>query len=237
MQNMYPTMGASGAASTPRSSALRGRLVLICLPLVIPLLIGVGIYFLQTESASGLALGYPVPHVHIAPLTTSTVSVGQDISFTATGTGRNLTYTWDFGDQTGASSGETVDHTYANTDESNGFTYTVTVNVDDVLGRSSSDTTTIKVLPQSPTAQFSYNEQYSYYVAFDASGSTVNTQNATYAWDFGDPNNAYGYPDTDTTGSNMDSHDYSGPGTYTVTLTVTDDAGQSNTTTMQVTVT
>jgi len=224
MQNAYASMPMPGAAQTNAPSALRGRLVLICLPLAILLLMGLGVYVLQTTSASGLALGYPMPDVKIDQTTLpGTVSVNQLLTFSASSPGRNLTYTWDFGDQTATATGASVTHSYANTDEGNNFQYTVTVTVVDVLGRSSTDTLSVKVLPPPPVAQFSALEEYSYYVYFDASNSTYNTQNVTYTWDFGD-----GSP-TDSPGTNYDYHSYNGPNTYTVTLTVMDGAGQSNT--------
>jgi YVTN family beta-propeller protein len=56
---------------------------------------------------------------------------------------------------------------------------------------------------------------------FDASGSTDSDGTvASYRWDFGDGN-------SETTAGPAASHVYAGPGSYTVTLTVTDDEGCS----------
>ena len=60
------------------------------------------------------------------------------------------------------------------------------------------------------------------------SGSPIT---ARYEWDFGDPNGKYNA----LTGFNA-SHVYDAPGTYTVTLKVTDDVGRSTTVTQTVTV-
>jgi PKD repeat protein len=62
---------------------------------------------------------------------------------------------------------------------------------------------------------------------FDAGGSTDDGIIVSYGWDFGDGNNGTGL----TT-----SHTYTAEGTYDVTLTVTDDAGQTDSVTRTVTV-
>ncbi|WP_148416584.1 PKD domain-containing protein [Haloferax sp. KTX1] len=65
-------------------------------------------------------------------------------------------------------------------------------------------------------------------VAFDASASTDNVGIASYRWNFGDgsPNASGATP----------SHTYAGRGTYTVTLTVVDAGGNTDTETLEVTV-
>lgn len=64
-------------------------------------------------------------------------------------------------------------------------------------------------------------------VIFDASGSTVNTDIISYEWDFGDG----------TTGTGViTTHTYTNPGTYKLTLTVKDAAGNTDTNIITVTV-
>ncbi|MDH5447590.1 MAG: PKD domain-containing protein [Candidatus Bathyarchaeota archaeon] len=64
-------------------------------------------------------------------------------------------------------------------------------------------------------------------IAFNASKSTDNVGIVSYLWDFGDGTNASGAVVT---------HDYAIDGTYTVTLTVKDAAGNSNTDLINITV-
>ncbi len=68
-------------------------------------------------------------------------------------------------------------------------------------------------------------------VKFDGSTSTAGTGHTLkiYDWDFGDGNAAVG---SGTTAQ----HSYSSAGTYTATLTVTDEAGQKATTSQTITV-
>lgn len=233
MQNVSPSFGVPPARKQGMSPALRSRLVLICMPLLTLALIGVGIYGVQTASQEGLDLGFPTPQVHITSSVPSSVSVGQQVTFTANSPGRDLTYTWDFNDGSHAT-GPNVSHTYQSVNENNQFMYTVTVTVVDAIGRKSTDSQTIKVLPLAPVANFTYTEQmdsfgnYNQTINFDASSSTIGTSGATYMWGFGDGS-------TDSTMNNTDQHYYYSTGTYTVTLTITDDANQtSNTMTEQV---
>jgi large repetitive protein len=66
---------------------------------------------------------------------------------------------------------------------------------------------------------------------FSAVGTTDNAGDAiTYAWNFGDTAN-------NTAGGSATSHVFTGPGTYTVTLTATDGWAKSTTITRDVTVT
>jgi PKD repeat protein len=88
-----------------------------------------------------------------------------------------------------------------------------------------------KITNAPPTASFTANPESGtapLNVSFDASASAdPNGQIATYAWNFGD----------NQTGSGKTvQHSYASPGTYTVALTVTDDAGATATAQKQITV-
>ncbi|KAA0004469.1 MAG: PKD domain-containing protein [Thermoplasmata archaeon] len=125
--------------------------------------------------------------------------------------------TWDFGDGN-ISYDKNATHRYGDDG-----TYYVTLTVTDDDGASSSFTSKIVVLNVKPVAAFTYTPekpQEGKYISFqnlssDADGVVVNA-----TWDFGD-----GFIEKD--GSVL-NHKYAKKGTYTVTLTVTDDDGASS---------
>lgn len=207
-------MGGQQYASAP--TALQSRLLLLALPVVVVVLVATGIAWLQWAAQRGVALGYPTPQVHIMSLPSNSLLINHDIQFSADGSGRDLTYTWDFGDQTTAS-GPSVSHTY----QSNG-NFTVTVTVTDAIGHTSTDTLAVSAVSPAPTASFTYSVGSSGYVYFDASNSAADPSTSidSYSWDFGDGGTDFNRY------SSQESHYYSSPGTYTVTLIVTDVAGQ-----------
>ena len=132
--------------------------------------------------------------------------------------GSIVSYAWDFGDSATAT-GAQASHTYSALG-----TYTVTLTVTDDLGAVGTDTATIEVSDNLPPSAEAGADQFvdaGVSVMFDGAssvdpdGSIVN-----YEWDFGD-----GAP----TGSGLTvSHTYASTGVYTVTLTVTDNRGDTD---------
>ena len=196
------------------------RLVYFILPIVMVVLVGASMFWLQWASQRGVALGYPTPHVAMftsADNNNNTVQIRNAIQFTADSPGRGLTYSWDFGDNTGGS-GTAVSHNYVS-----GGSYTVSVTVTDALNQSSTARQTVTVTVPAPQASFTAQNDGNGYYTFDASGSSADpsTTISTYSWDFGDQYN-------DPNGGQQENHYYYYTGTYTVTLTVTDALGQSS---------
>ncbi|MFC3959008.1 PKD domain-containing protein [Halovivax cerinus] len=174
--------------------------------------------------------------VTVEDVTVPTADAGSDltgdedssVSFDASASTDNdaiASYAWDFGDGSTAT-GETATHTYADPG-----TYTATLTVTDDAGNTDTDTVTVTVEDvTAPTADATTNESTgtaTEAIAFDGSGSIDNHAIASYAWDLGDGSTAAG---------ETVEHTYDAPGAYTVTLTVTDDAGTTDTATVTVTV-
>jgi subtilisin family serine protease len=164
-----------------------------------------------------------------APTASFTYSC-TDLSCAFDGTGSSdadsdsLTYSWNFGDGNTAT-GSTVNNTYANDGS-----YTVTLTVSDGTD-TGTDSQTVTVSGstsnQAPTASFT-SSCTDLGCTFDGTGSSDSDGSiASYSWDFGDGNTASG---------STASHSYTAGGTYTVTLTVTDDAGATDSSSQSVTV-
>jgi len=143
---------------------------------------------------------------------TSPLLVNFDASGSSDPDNDPLSYTWTFGD--GASgSGISPSHTYQN-----GGVYTATLTVSDGSASTSSTTTITVIAPnQGPTAAFTATPttgEAPLVVSFDASTSSdPENDPLTYSWAFGDGNNGTGV---------SPNHTYLNPGSYTVTLTVSD---------------
>ena len=131
--------------------------------------------------------------------------------------GSIASYAWDFGDDATAT-GATATHSYAASG-----TYTIRLTVTDNAGKTATTTKSVTVVKpaanQPPAAAFT-SDCTALACSFDGSTSTDADGTLTsYAWNFGDA--------TSATGATA-SHTYAANGTYTVTLTVTDDRGDKD---------
>ena len=157
-------------------------------------------------------------------------TVNEPLAFDGSGSsdpdGSIVAYDWDFGDGNTAS-GPTPTQSYVA-----GGTYNVTLTVTDNLGAQDSDmaTATIGLGNQAPIADANnpYNGTANEPIEFDGSDSSdPDGTIVAYDWDFGDG---------DTGTGPTPSHTYTTDGTYNVTLTVTDDAGDTGTDTTTATI-
>lgn len=151
-------------------------------------------------------------------------SIGVPVAFTGTGSrdpdGSIVSYAWNFGDG-GSGSGPTPTHTYAT---AGAFTVTLTVTDNDNLTNTA--TATVNVTDgsgmQPPVANPGgpYAGTTGRAISFDGSASRdPDGTIVSHDWSFGDGGTASGA---------QPLHAYAAPGTYTVTLRVTDDTGRSN---------
>jgi PKD repeat protein len=174
-----------------------------------------------------------LPPVAYAQPDMQTVNVGEQVWFSGNGSydpdGDIVSYEWNFGDGS-AGYGVTVTHTYNNPGN-----YTVILTVTDDDGATDSCAVIVIVEDgQSPENQppVAFAEPEHQHVdvgeeawfsgngSYDPDGYIV-----SYHWNFGDGNSGSG----ETT-----SHVYQLPGNYTVTLTVTDNEGATDTDTVNV---
>ena len=125
-----------------------------------------------------------------------------------------------------AGASPTESHSYANPGQ-----YHVTLTVTDDLGITGT-TSQLVTVDAAPTASFSASTDHTDLAfGFDASKSSDTVGTITdYSWNFGDG----ATEDTGTTATA--THTYANPGTYTISLTTTDDLQVTNTATETVTV-
>jgi PKD repeat protein len=219
----YIGMPISSQVQQRTSTGWGSHLAGVILVVLLVALVGGGVYWLQWASQRGLELGYPMPQVHISILSSSSVVNNSSVQFSAQSPGKDLTYTWDFGDGAGGY-GQSVEHNYhVNHFDQNTTTFTVTVTAVDAINQRSTDTTSVTVVPQPPTASFTFSQYYqgSADVSFDASASSADPATSIdhYSWDFGDGS-------TNDTYSPQTDHYYYSAGPFTVTLVVVDATGQ-----------
>ena len=156
-------------------------------------------------------------------------TVDQDniVQFDASASSDNLgiaSFYWAFGDGTGYG-GMAGSHSYATPGQ-----YLATLTITDHSGNVASASVQITVLDTvSPVARGvgdrTVDEGQALF--FDASGSTDNVAVVSYGWDLGDG--------TMSAAASV-SHVYASPGTYTVTLTASDAAGNTDMESMTITV-
>jgi PKD repeat protein len=184
-----------------------------------------------------LPTGVVVPPDGLQPAFTFTPSSPldhQNVLFDATSSRSNpsnpiTSFTWDFGDGRTAT-GPQVTHSF----DMPG-TYFVKLTIGDAVGRTASTTQQVDVGGGAgPAVSFTTSPsdpRVNETVNFNASASVPATGRriVSYDWDFGDG-------ETKRTTTPTTTHDFQRVGTFTVTLTVTDDAGRTSSASNSITI-
>ena len=175
------------------------------------------------------------PPTAVFTFSPSQPALGDTVSFNASNStpssGRSIvSYKWTFGDNSAPVTASTPTTTHIYSASSGAGNFTVTLVVTDNATPPGTGTTTQVVPvgnPPAPSAKFTFSPSPAVVaqpVFFDATISTA-AQGQTitdYAWVFGDNTTIV------HTANKTISHSYAAAGTYSVTLTVTDSAGRTN---------
>jgi len=178
-------------------------------------------------------VGIVLPPSDLVPLFTVTPPSplqGQTVVFDAqTSQGTIAEYRWDFGDGS-TGTGETTTHEYDDVG-----TFVARLTLVDPAGRTAARSQSVAVgQSTAPVASFTFGPvpvvtnttvHFNATASAPAPGRTI----ADYRWDFGDGSSAQ-------SGVQV-AHAYTAPGTFTATLTVTDDVGRTSVTSRTVSVT
>ncbi len=179
----------------------------------------------------------PLPVTQAAPiarfaLATNGLSVGVDASLSSDPDGTITTYVWNFGDpnsNANTASGQTATHTYGATGA-----YTVTLVVTDNTGltaTSQQQANVVGVPNVNPIANFIFTRDALLANFFGGASTDPDGTITDYSWNFGEPNST-----SNTATGATPTHAYRFAGSYTVTLTVTDNQGATGVLTSVVTV-
>jgi len=178
----------------------------------------------SATSQQSVTVNSPLPLSASFTFNPASPDAGQSVSFTGSASGgiSPYSYSWNFGDGSTVT-GQSASHAY-----SAAGTYTATLTIADSAGHTAQSSATLTV-NTALSASFTYSPSNPLpleAVTFSASASG-GSQPYSYSWDFGDGSTG--------TGASV-VHSYTLPGTYAVTLTVTDANGQIVATSQTVTV-
>jgi PKD repeat protein len=168
------------------------------------------------------------PNTPVANFTFAACTVGTPCQFTNTSTPAGLTYEWDFGDASPKVPDQSPVHTFTTPGDKN-----VSLKVTNSSGATNTKTSAVPVAAgtnQAPVASFDQPSPACIAgtpCGFHSTSTDADGTITTWAWNFGD---------NGTANTADATHTFAAAGPVTVTLTVTDDKGGTNTATQQITV-
>lgn len=183
------------------------------------------------QVTQNITVGASQPPIADFTFTPTTGGIPLTVTFngspSSTPNGSITNYSWDFGDGTSTSGSFQITHIYQTPG-----TYLIVLTVTDSAGRTAMKTAQIVVTqPQLPVAAFTYTvDTTTGAIIVNADGLSSSSPNGTivsYTWDFGD--GVLG------TGA-IAAHTYLVPGTYILTLYVTDSVGYTSSSSQIITV-
>ncbi|NJN53809.1 MAG: PKD domain-containing protein [Anaerolineae bacterium] len=187
--------------------------------------IAVGDYTVTLTATNGIGsdMTSEVVRVGVAPTAVfthpATASAQSPVQFSNQSQGTpELSYAWDFGDNTAVSNAENPTHVYGDAG-----TYTITLTVDSPFGSDVvSSVIIIDNAPVAPTAAFTATTTTFVNEPVSFTNLSIGTSPISYTWDFGDGSAVV------TEVSPM--HTFTMTGSFTVTLTATNEVGSSTVT-------
>jgi PKD repeat protein len=208
-------------ASPPTAHPWRARWLALAVVALVALLW----LSLAGSLAASRARAYPQPAVAFGiSIPGGRAHMGDSLVFTATPrAGRDLTYTWDFGDGQRTTGAPNMTHDYDITG-----TFIATLIATDPIGQRATTTRSVTVYPDPPQADFTFTVDPSQPLNVTFIPAFNTRASLTFSWDFGDGSS------TQTSAATA-QHVYTQFSTYTITLTETDSVGQSDTTTQTIT--
>lgn len=179
----------------------------------------------DTATHEVLARGPNVAPTAQFTFTTDFLDVSVDASTSSDSDGEIVGYAWDFGDGS-TGTGEQATHSYA---EGGTYEITLTVTDDRLATASTRHAVTVKAPNLPPVADIQVSTAADgVTITADGSGSTdPDGTIVSYAWKFGDGATATG---------EVVEHTYEGAGRFTISLTATDNDGETDTATYEVTI-
>lgn len=161
----------------------------------------------SNSTTTSVAIVDPSPSASFTFLSNNNFTTPSEITFTNTSTNAE-SFDWNFGDGSDHVTVENPVHTYA---ETGNYTVTLTVTKG---SKTDQETASIAITPAEPVADFTFVSNNDFHTPSEITFTNTSASATSYEWDFGDG--------TTSTAENP-VHTYATTGSYTVSLTATNE--------------